>query len=216
VLGSLSLLARRPLLGTTTTLAVVAAVSGGVALASPRAPGRAATGVEAAAAPVVVPDVPAAADHEGDRAAAPRRRILIAADTHRRARAAAAARDARSAERRRAGARTSRDLHRARLAATDPRTLARALVAQRGWRDTQFRCLDQLWAKESDWQPTATNPTSGAYGIPQALPGRKMATAGADWRTNPATQLAWGLGYIADRYGTPCSAWAHSVSTNWY
>lgn len=63
---------------------------------------------------------------------------------------------------------------------------------------------------------TADNPSSSAYGIPQALPGRKMSSAGADWRTNPATQISWGLGYIANRYGTPCAAWSHSRSHNWY
>ncbi len=79
-------------------------------------------------------------------------------------------------------------------------------MAAAGWSDEQFRCLDRLWTKESNWKVTADNPTSSAYGIPQALPGRKMASAGADGRTNPATQITWGLRYIADRYGTPCSA----------
>ena len=74
----------------------------------------------------------------------------------------------------------------------------------------------RLWQKESNWRYTARNPSSGAYGIPQSLPGSKMASAGADWQTNPATQIKWGLGYIAARYGTPCSAWAHSQQVNWY
>ena len=65
------------------------------------------------------------------------------------------------------------------------------------------------------WRVNAAN-SSGAYGIPQALPGSKMASAGADWQTNPATQIAWGLGYIAGRYGTPCGAWDHSESNGWY
>ena len=73
-----------------------------------------------------------------------------------------------------------------------------------------------LWTKESNWTVNADNPTSSAYGIPQALPGSKMASAGADWATNPATQIRWGLGYIQDRYGSPCSAWAHSQANNWY
>jgi hypothetical protein len=70
--------------------------------------------------------------------------------------------------------------------------------------------------KESGWNHTAMNPSSGAYGIPQSLPGTKMATAGADWQTNPATQISWGLGYISGRYGSPCNAWAHSQAVNWY
>lgn len=97
-----------------------------------------------------------------------------------------------------------------------PRAIGRALAAQRGWGGDQFACLDKLWTKESNWRVTADNPTSSAYGIPQSLPGSKMASAGSDWRTNPATQITWGLGYIAGRYGTPCSAWAHSRAHNWY
>lgn len=85
-----------------------------------------------------------------------------------------------------------------------------------GWGADQFGCLDALWTKESGWNYQATNPSSGAYGIPQSLPGSKMASHGADWRTNPATQIAWGLDYIAGRYGTPCGAWDHSQSVGWY
>ena len=98
----------------------------------------------------------------------------------------------------------------------DPRSLARPLVAARGWSDSEYQCLVQLWNRESQWNPHAQNASSGAYGIPQALPGSKMATAGADWQTNPVTQINWGLGYIAGRYGTPCSAWAHSNAVGWY
>ncbi|MDQ1690900.1 MAG: hypothetical protein QOD87_1008, partial [Pseudonocardiales bacterium] len=72
-----------------------------------------------------------------------------------------------------------------------------------------------LWTKESGWRTDAANP-SGAYGIPQALPGSKMSAAGADWQTSASTQITWGLGYIAGVYGTPCAAWAHSQATNWY
>jgi heat shock protein HslJ len=80
----------------------------------------------------------------------------------------------------------------------------------------QMPCLDKLWTKESQWNHKAINPSSGAGGIPQALPMSKMSTAGSDYRTNPATQIRWGLGYIKGRYGTPCSAWAHSQRTGWY
>lgn len=96
------------------------------------------------------------------------------------------------------------------------RAVGRSLAAQRGWGDDQFVCLDKLWTKESNWRVDADNPSSSAYGIPQALPGSKMASAGDDWRTNPATQITWGLGYIEGRYGTPCSAWSHSVAKGWY
>jgi len=73
-----------------------------------------------------------------------------------------------------------------------------------------------LWNQESGWNASAENPTSGAYGIPQALPADKMASAGSDWKTNPATQIRWGIGYIQGRYGSPVMAWAHEVSNNWY
>ncbi|WP_205683934.1 hypothetical protein [Cryobacterium aureum] len=95
--------------------------------------------------------------------------------------------------------------------------IARQLMAsQYGWGDDQFGCLVSLWDKESGWNVNAYNASSGATGIPQALPGNKMATAGADWQTNPATQITWGLGYIASRYSTPCDAWDKSEASGWY
>ena len=102
------------------------------------------------------------------------------------------------------------------LSDEDPRVIARALLSSFGWSDDQFGCLDSLWTRESNWNPSADNPNSSAYGIPQALPGSKMASAGADWATNPVTQIKWGLGYIQDRYGSPCSAWGHSQSHGFY
>ncbi|HSS67205.1 MAG TPA: lytic transglycosylase domain-containing protein [Nocardioidaceae bacterium] len=102
------------------------------------------------------------------------------------------------------------------VAATDPRDIAMAMLADYGWSSDQFACLDQLYMRESGWNPSAANPYSGAFGIPQALPGDKMASAGADWQTNPATQLEWGLSYIQDRYGSPCGAWAFSESNGFY
>ncbi|HSX69232.1 lytic transglycosylase domain-containing protein [Nocardioides sp.] len=98
----------------------------------------------------------------------------------------------------------------------DPRSVARALISDFGWSSDQFGCLDSLWTRESGWNITADNPSSSAYGIPQALPGSKMASAGADWQHNPVTQITWGLGYIQDRYGSPCGAWGHSESHGWY
>jgi hypothetical protein len=80
---------------------------------------------------------------------------------------------------------------------------------------TQWACLDNLWTHESGWNQYAAN-ASGAYGIPQALPGSKMASAGANWQTSPTTQIKWGLGYIKGDYGTPCGAWDHEEAYGWY
>ena len=94
---------------------------------------------------------------------------------------------------------------------------ARGMAAsQYGWGDDQFSCLVSLWNRESGWNVNSYNASSGATGIPQALPGEKMAIMGEDWQTNPATQIAWGLSYISSSYGTPCGAWNHSESYNWY
>ena len=97
----------------------------------------------------------------------------------------------------------------------DPKGYARQLLSSRGEAD-QFGCLDSLWGRESGWQVSASNASSGAYGIPQALPGSKMASVGPDWQSNAATQIQWGLGYIDGRYGSPCAAWSHSQANGWY
>ena len=94
-------------------------------------------------------------------------------------------------------------------------TFAAKAVAGRGWAPSEFTCLVKLWNKESGWNTHAANP-SGAYGIPQALPGSKMGAAGPDWQNSYQTQVTWGLGYIAGSYGSPCGAWAHSQAVNWY
>ncbi|NJP32695.1 lytic transglycosylase domain-containing protein [Micromonospora thermarum] len=96
------------------------------------------------------------------------------------------------------------------------RKIGCALMIDAGFGIDQFPCLDKLWTKESGWNHKARNPSSGAYGIPQALPGSKMGSVADDWETNPATQIKWGLGYIKGRYGTPCGAWAHSQDVGWY
>lgn len=97
------------------------------------------------------------------------------------------------------------------------RATARAMAAsQYGWGAGQFSCLDSLWQKESGWNYRAYNANGGATGIPQALPGSKMASFGSDWETNATTQIAWGLDYISRGYGSPCAAWGHSQSVNWY
>lgn len=94
---------------------------------------------------------------------------------------------------------------------------AKLFIAQSyGWDDKQFTCLVSLWNRESNWRVAARNRRSGATGIPQALPGHKMAAFGSDWKTNPVTQIKWGASYIAKRYDTPCGALAHSHARGWY
>ena len=97
-----------------------------------------------------------------------------------------------------------------------PQEIAHAMLLREGESVAEWNCLDELWGRESGWETTVTNASSGAYGIPQALPAWKMASAGSDWRTNPVTQIKWGLGYIADAYGTPCAALSHSNSYGYY
>ena len=115
-----------------------------------------------------------------------------------------------------AGSRTAAMSEIRELSESDPRDIARALLGEFGFSSSQFGCLDLLWTRESNWRWNADNPSSSAYGIPQALPGSKMSSAGSDWATNPATQIRWGLGYIKARYGSPCGAWGHSQSHGWY
>lgn len=96
------------------------------------------------------------------------------------------------------------------------REIGCALLAEFGFGLDQMPALDALWSRESGWNHQAYNASSGAYGIPQALPGTKMASAGSDWETNPATQIRWGLGYIQDRYGSPDAAWSFFQANGWY
>jgi hypothetical protein len=97
-----------------------------------------------------------------------------------------------------------------------PRQAARQMLGSFGWSQRQFPYLNWLWDRESGWNVYAENPYSGAYGIPQALPGSKMATAGPDWRTSARTQIRWGLRYIRGTYGSPRRAWEHEVAYGWY
>jgi len=102
-------------------------------------------------------------------------------------------------------------------AARTPRQIAQAMMPSFHWSvRRQFKYLNWLWARESGWNKHAYDPYSGAYGIPQALPGSKMASAGPNWRSNAATQIRWGLRYIKARYGSPRRAWGHSQATGWY
>jgi hypothetical protein len=80
----------------------------------------------------------------------------------------------------------------------------------------QFNAFSKIVSHESGWNPSATNSSSGAYGLVQALPGSKMASAGSDWKTNPATQIKWGLDYMNSRYGSPTAAWSFWQANGWY
>jgi hypothetical protein len=102
------------------------------------------------------------------------------------------------------------------VASGSPQQIAEAMLGSFGWSSSQFSCLDPLWAHESGWSVSAYNAGSGAFGIPQALPGSRMASAGPDWQTDAATQIRWGLEYIKGSYGSPCGAWAHEEATGWY
>lgn len=135
------------------------------------------------------------------------------------ARAAAAAKAKAAAEARRKAAAEQQRQQQIARAKQNPKAVARSLMAKHGWTSkAQYRCLVTLWNGESDWRWSATNPTSGAYGIPQSLPASKMARFGNDWRTNPITQITWGLWYIDMSYGSPCKAldfW-NSKYPHWY
>lgn len=214
-------LVRRPLFSAAATLAVLGA-TGAALLVTPQTSATPDAAQAAWSHPTPLPDdvlasasAQASAD-AGDATAEKTmdQRAALLAEQQAQAAAAQAAAEAAAAaaEQARVAAReqASRDAQR------DPRGMARILVAERGWSDEQFDCLDSLWTKESNWRWNADNPTSSAYGIPQALPGSKMSSVGSDWETNPVTQITWGLAYIDDVYGTPCSAWSHSRSHNWY
>lgn len=210
-------LVRRPLFSAAATLAVLGA-TGAALLVTPQTSAAPDAAQAAWSHPTPLPDdvlasasAQASAD-AGDAMAQRAQEERAAVVAQQQAEAAAAQAAAVAAEQARVAAReqASRDAQR------DPRAIGRILVAERGWSDEQFDCLDNLWTKESNWRWNADNPTSSAYGIPQALPGSKMSTVGSDWETNPVTQITWGLAYIDDVYGTPCSAWAHSRSHNWY
>ncbi|GAB2623601.1 hypothetical protein GCM10027168_64500 [Streptomyces capparidis] len=100
----------------------------------------------------------------------------------------------------------------ANAASSSPREIARQMISS----PAQFQCFSNIVQHESSWNPRAVNASSGAYGLVQALPASKMATAGADWRTNPATQIEWGVKYMNERYGSPCGAWSFWQTHHWY
>lgn len=151
-----------------------------------------------------------AASQEKDRLAS-----IIAAKAAAQARQEAAAKAARDQQRQALEAQKQALLANAQA---DPRAAARALLSDFGFDASQFGCLDNLWSGESGWRYDANNSGSGAYGIPQALPGSKMASMGSDYLTNPVTQIRWGLQYIKSSYSTPCNAWNtwEGRSPHWY
>jgi hypothetical protein len=153
-----------------------------------------------------------------DRSATNAQRAVVAAAEAERARAAAVAA---AAQRKAEAQRAARAAERKRIVANarkDPKAAARLLMPEFGFGEGQWPCLNQLWIGESGWRWDAENPSSGAYGIPQSLPARKMATMGSDYRTNPVTQIRWGLDYIKKAYGSPCNALAqwNSRYPHWY
>jgi hypothetical protein len=150
----------------------------------------------------------AAAKREAAQAAARQAARQAAAKAARQAAAAKAARQA-------AQQKAQRELTAAENSGT-PQQIAAAMLGQFGWSSDQLSCLEPLWQRESGWQVSAYNAGSGAFGIPQALPGSKMASAGADWQTSAYTQIKWGLGYIQQVYGSPCGAWDHEEADGWY
>jgi len=100
---------------------------------------------------------------------------------------------------------------------SDPRSMAKQILKNKyGYGSNQYECFNNIIIRESNWDINATNASSGAYGIPQALPGSKMASVGSDWRTNPATQITWGIEYMKKTYGSPCGAWGFKSSHGWY
>lgn len=207
------------------TLALVALTASGVATnarsdTSPRTPAEPAIG---AAYPLTLvaddQQADAASMHRqaGDivRKASAREAAAVAAAVARRNAALRAARAAVIRAARASRAKTRPAIQPKVIRAGDPRGIARAMLSSFGWSAAQFGCLDPLWTRESGWRVTAAN-LSGAYGIPQALPGSKMAAYGSDWRTSARTQITWGLHYIAGRYASPCAAWQHFQATGWY
>ncbi|MFF1272760.1 transglycosylase SLT domain-containing protein [Streptomyces marokkonensis] len=104
----------------------------------------------------------------------------------------------------------------AQAAAPTGASSAQATAKKMIGNSAEFQCFSNIVQHESGWNPTATNASSGAYGLVQALPASKMASAGSDWKTNPATQIKWGLDYMKDRYGSACGAWSFWQANNWY
>jgi hypothetical protein len=191
------------------TRSAAAVAATGLAISSCLVLSAGSSGEQASAAPSVTPPLALTAKPDAARAALLDRAPALSRSVRRTPVDATKAR----ALSQRSGGQVTRV---ANLSTGDPRTIARALLAKYGFGQDQFTCLDSLYAGESGWDVHADNPSSSAYGIPQALPGEKMSSAGSDWANNPATQIKWGLGYIKGRYGTPCDAWGFKQGHGWY
>jgi hypothetical protein len=197
------------------TPAASASLAGAASLAGPRDVAAAAATDHVMAGSVHQLKVSAAAARQAaQRQAIARERARSAARAKAAAARAAAAKAAaaRSRQASAAPAAAARPV----TASGSPQQIAQGLLGSYGWPSSQFSCLQPLWNAESGWNASASNPSSGAYGIPQALPGSKMASAGPDWQTSAATQIRWGLGYIRSVYGSPCAAWSHEQAYGWY
>lgn len=220
---------RRPAVTSSMLLAVIATTAAGYQAADERQTGAAAFTVSTEAI-AQANELADAQIEDTARLAADRNNTnaSIAAAQEKDRVAAAAAAEAAAKARREVAKKVAREKARKALAAkkkailanaqADPRAAAQALLPEYGFDASQWGCLDNLWMGESGWRYTAENPSSGAYGIPQSLPASKMATVGADYRSNPVTQIRWGLQYIKSSYGTPCGAWSawQSRSPHWY
>lgn len=220
---------RRPAVTSSMLLAVIATTAAGYQAADERQTGAAAFTVSTEAI-AQANELADAQIEDTARLAADRNltNASIAAAQEKDRVAAAAAAEAAAKARREVAKKVAREKARKALAAkkkailanaqADPRAAAQALLPEYGFDASQWGCLDNLWMGESGWRYTAENPSSGAYGIPQSLPASKMATVGADYRSNPVTQIRWGLQYIKSSYGTPCGAWSawQSRSPHWY
>ncbi len=220
---------RRPVLTSSLLLAVVATTAAGYQAADGHQTGAAAYTVSSEAIQQAN-ELSDTAIEDSARLAAARNETntSIAASQEKDRQKAVAAAKAAAEARRKAAEKAARDKARKALEAKkqallanaqkDPRAAARAMLGDYGFSESQWGCLDQLWNGESGWRYTAENSSSGAYGIAQSLPGSKMGTVADDWRTNPVTQIKWGLNYIRSSYGTPCGAWNawQSRSPHWY
>lgn len=235
--ASLRGLVRRPVVGGALAVAMLGSVGATVAIGDPSH-----TPDQPAAASSPAPGTVAAADvTQADtarvaqdrrttnisRSASREKDRLARVDARKKAAAAAerkAAATKRAAKQQRAQEKakpvTERDFTDAevKIIQKDPAPYAREMLSEYGWGQGEWSCLISLWSGESDWTWNATNSSSGAYGIPQSLPASKMASAGPDWKTNPITQMKWGMTYIKDSYGSPCGAKSFWDSKNphWY
>ncbi len=217
---------RRPLVGGALAVGLLGTVGATVAIGEPADLGASA-GAFTPASKAAEPSADDAANEDAARMAEDRRSANVSRSASREQDRRAVAEREKKAEAAEERERendekpvSERDFTAAELAAIrkDPKPYAIALMREKGWEDSEWSCLDSLWVGESDWEWDATNSSSGAYGIPQALPGNKMAAAGSDWKTNPITQLIWGLDYIEQSYGSPCEAKAFwdSKDPHWY